>query len=172
MGRYAFRLVLAALVCAAGVGRAGAATDDSRVPVLTRLVQDFSALEGKLGDAVARGDRASLEQLVAEDFELRAGRHPGEPVPRAQWLADVTTEHAAAAAPRQMAVHDLGDLALVSFLWRPAGATGAAPGMFVVDLWGKADGAWRLKIRYAAVARGGAPAPAAAPPAIPFKKKY
>lgn len=167
MSRLAVLLLICGLLVAAGPARA----DESRIPVVTRLVHLFGELEGKVTDAAAHGDRATLEQLVADDFELRAGAQPGVPVPRADWIA-ATLADPAPGAVSQMAAIDHGEFVAVSFLWRRAGGKSSDPGRFTVDLWRKDGDTWRLATRYAAVGRGGVPRHAAAPASTILKKKY
>lgn len=117
-----------------------------RIPTVTRLVQIFSTLESELMTAVQKGDSAAIDKMLAEDFELRSGAMPGTPTPRAEWLR---RSHGQAAAPfEQMAVHDYGVTAVVSYLWK----RGARHDVFIVDVWGKSGDAWKLSTRYASPA--------------------
>lgn len=134
-----------------------------RIPTVTRLVQLFTGLETEWLDAVRRKDEAVLGRLLADDFELRNGASPGEPVPRADWLHDAIGR----GDPRsfvvsRMAVRELGDVAIVSFLCAPESGDGREA-LFVVDAWVRKDGQWTVKARYAA--------PAAVRPAPPSGKK-
>lgn len=167
MSRCAALLFVAGMLAATGAARA----DDSRIPLVTRLVHVFGGLEGKLADAVAQGDRAALDQLLADDFELRAGARPGVPMPRADWVAAMLAEPAPGTIT-QMAAIDHGEFVAVSFLWRRAGGKSGDPGLFTVDLWRKEGNGWRLTTRYAAVARGGVPRQAAASAPMVLKKKH
>ena len=67
-----------------------------------------------------------------------------------------------------MAVHDLGETALVSFLQGPD----TTASFFVVDAWRRVGGDWKLAVRYAAPTAGNVPIPGvpAAEPNLP--KKY
>ena len=66
-------------------------------------------------------------------------------VPRDLWLSAIAASGAPPTANDQMAVHDLGERALVSFRAKP---DGGAP-QFVVDLWTHEGESWRLAVRYA-----------------------
>jgi hypothetical protein len=122
-------------------------TGPTRIPTVTRLVQRFHQLEVALIDAVTKKDNSALNGLLTEDFELRAGAAPGLPVPRGQWI-----DHSFAARelphPVQMAVHEYGPVAVVSFL----GEGGARGDVLIVDVWTNAGGQWKLSARYVAPA--------------------
>lgn len=117
-----------------------------RVPTVTRLVQLFSTLENELMTAVQKGDSTVIDKMLADDFELRSSAMPGTPTPRAEWLRD--SQGQVAAPIGQMAVHDYGTAAVVSYLWK----RGARQNIFVVDVWGKSGDAWKLSVRYASPA--------------------
>ena len=131
-----------------------------RVPTITRLVRDFLDLEARLLDAQRRGDRAALEQLLADDFELRVARRPGTPVPRAEWLDTVLRAPlpAGESVIEQMAVHEHAAAMIASFLLRRQHADTKGPStLFVVDTWVRAGERWTLATRYAAPVLPGAP---------------
>lgn len=131
------------------------AQGSTAVPTVTRLVKVFQQLETQFAQAARAGDTAALEALLADDFELRAARRPGEPVARAQWLAAIQQQPAPDARIEQMAAHDHGAIVDVSFLLRPVAAGPAKRGteapLFIVDTWARDGDAWRLKVRYAGV---------------------
>jgi len=114
-----------------------------RIPTVTRLVQLFTTLERELMTAVQKGDSTAINNVVADDFELRSGAMPGTPTPRAEWLRHSRGQ--AVAPIEQMAVHDYGTAAVVSYLWKSA----PRHDIFVVDVWGKSGDAWKLSVRYA-----------------------
>jgi hypothetical protein len=126
----------------------------SQTPVVTRLVQIYSDQERRLADAINRKDTGEIDRLVASDFELRPADKIGTPVPRADWLAQLSSELAAETTIGQMAVHDFGAIRIVSFLMTRAGN----PPIAVVDVWMQSGDASVLKVRYAA-AQGSAPVP-------------
>src|SRR5262245_33301757 len=86
-----------------------------RVPTVTRLVKMFSELENTLGATLQRADAAGVDKLVAEDFELRVASMPGNPTPRAEWIR-LSLGKASPYRIEQMAVHDFGNVCVVSFL--------------------------------------------------------
>lgn len=141
------RLVQLLLLIMAGLSAPALAAapdgEQQRVPTVTRLVQLFSTLEGELMTAVQEGNATAIDKMLADDFELRSGPMPGTPTPRAEWLRH---SHGQVAAPiEQMAVHDYGTAAVVSYLWKRGGRRDT----FVVDVWRKSGDAWILSARYA-----------------------
>jgi hypothetical protein len=111
---------------------------------VTRLVRVFLELETALFEAERSGDRAALERLLVDDFEQRGAARPGRPMPRAEWLDEALRNAAAEIDLEQMAVHDRGQTAIVSFAARPAGRAGR----FIVDVWVRVGADWRLNVRY------------------------
>jgi hypothetical protein len=140
----------------------------ARVPVLTRLVQNYTELERRLADALDRRDAGEVDKLVAPDFELRSAAHLGTPTPRAEWVAQSLKEPAGPSTIEQMAVHDYGSVRLVSFLWKKGGE--AARDVMVVDVWMASGATSVLKTRYAAIVAAGS-VPGDAPPP-PFNKRF
>ena len=142
-------LPLFALICSLSVPVCEVQAGDVpqlRIPTVTRLVQVFSTLESELMVALQKGDSAVINQMLADDFELRSGAMPGTPMPRAEWLRN---SHGQAAMPiEQMAVHDYGTTAVVSFL----GKRRARQDVFMVDTWSKSGDIWKLAVRYASPA--------------------
>lgn len=137
-------ILMAGLLAPALAARADG--ERQRVPTVTRLVQIFSTLESELMTAVQKGDSTTIGKMLADDFELRDGDMPGTPVPRAEWLR--LSQGQLAAPIEQMAVHDFGAAAVVSYLWK----RGARQDIFVVDVWGRSGDAWKLSVRYASAA--------------------
>ena len=122
-----------------------------RIPTVTRLVRIFAGLENSLNEAVRRHDQLGLARLLAEDFEMRSGTRPGQPVPRAEWLQALERNPSALPAPEQMAARDMGSVVLVSYLGRRA----EGGNLFVVDAWRPEGSDWKLAGRYAAPAGDG-----------------
>lgn len=119
-----------------------------RIPTVTRLVKTFSELENDLVARAHAADPQALEATLDPAFEMRVGADPGVPLPRDEWI------RAARAAPReplridQMAVHDFGTVAIVSFREAPASAAARGKPQFVVDCWKRAGDEWKLAVRY------------------------
>jgi len=133
------RRSIACLLCFALVAPAPVfAQAPGRIMTVTRSVKVFSELEAKLDGAIAAHDKTDLANLLAANFEMRSGVNPGQPTPRAEWLAAPQAKSQIS----QMAVHDYGDLAVVSFL-------DTAQHAFVVDIWKKSGEGYALSVRYA-----------------------
>jgi hypothetical protein len=140
--RFLLPFVLLAAAIPALAQPAAPAPASRMVLTMTRPMHIFSEREGMLADALRKTDHASIDRLLAQDFELREGSAPVQPVPRAQWI----DTHPGFAAD-QMAVHDYGDVAVVSFVNTAAGAK-SKNATFVVDVWQKQGEDWRLAVRY------------------------
>ena len=120
------------------------------VPTVTRLVRMFSELERGLGDKIRRKDASAVDALLDPSFEMRIGSAPGVPVPRDAWLRDARAASGEPPRIEQMAVHDFGSVAIVSFREHvaSAGAKNRASDRFVVDCWKRDGDAWKLSVRY------------------------
>jgi len=146
------------------------------IPTVTRTVQLFSTLETDWLDAVHNHDADALNRLVAANFELRSANAPGVPTARAQWQQQAFSAKPMESSIEQMAVHEFGELAVVSFLWKIDAPkdSGLARQVFVVDTWKQGDGGWKVVTRYASpadsTARELVPGSDAAAPVI--QKKY
>jgi len=140
-------LLTAALLVGPGAARGDDAAQ-SRIPVVTRLVQRFLDFENRLVEAARAKDAAALQGLLSDDFELRAGPAPGVPTPREAWLRRQLVDSPDTYGIEQMAVHDLGNFAVVSF----CGRRKVGGNLFFVDVWVSAADTWKLSIRYAAPA--------------------
>lgn len=166
-----YLLILAGLLAAATATAAGQAP--GRVPTKTRNVLLFTELENQWLAAVQKHDSAALDKLVADKYELRTSAAPGEPTPRADSLKQAQSLPAFNSAIGQMAVHEYGDLMVVSFQWKidaPPGS-GVAQNVFVVDTWKRSGDNWQVQVRYAAPVGTPEVVPgSAAPPAAPQKK--
>lgn len=130
----------------------------------TRQVTLFTGLEKQVLQAVQQRDKAGLQAIVSDDFEVVMPNT--DPLAGDDWVDSVLAKNFAlkAFSIRQVSVADLGDAAVVKFLreqhatYRGKDESGE---FFVVDLWKKSRDGWKLANRY--VARVGA-APASRPP--------
>jgi hypothetical protein len=170
---------IAALAAALLAAAAPAFAADAEAPIvkrigtMTRGTKVFGDAEEALVAALKAQDAAALERLVAPDFEQRSQGAPGAPVPREDWIKRGPGDVAHSTGLRDMAVHDYGDIQVVSFVWTREPASSSA---FVVDVWQRKPGggdAWQLSTRYL----GGAPgspgkkaSPASAPASVDPKR--
>jgi hypothetical protein len=143
--RLLFLISLAVALCA-GVS-AQPTPQTGRILTVTRLVKIFYELETGLQTQARSADPAALAQSLDPSFEMRDGASPGTPIPRDEWIRQ------ARATPGnrpidQMAVHDLGAYAIVSFRQVDPGAKSGVP-RFVVDCWKRDGESWKLAVRYA-----------------------
>jgi hypothetical protein len=111
--------------------------------------------EAQVTAAARAGNRHALDQLLAEDFEMRVGTAPGTPVPRDDWMANALAKPSPQERIEQMSAHELGDLVIASFLDRPESSSPKSDAAtYVVDVWKKSGDAWKLVRRFAAPGTG------------------
>ena len=124
----------------------------------TRAASEYLRLERAVVDALVARQTDRLESLLDESFEARSGAD-ADPVGRAEWLrAELGKAHRDARV-RDLAVRELDDLDVVSFVLDPVRATrgpASGPPVFVVDVWRRSGE--KLLARYL-----GRPAPGPAP---------
>ena len=156
--------LLATLSCVAMApcfppSHAQAAGATTRIPTVTRLVKQFFELETTLNEKLAANDAAALDTLIDADFEARSAVNPGTPIPRADWVRAASGQPE---RPRidQMAVHDFGNIAIVSFT-SSAGAKAATrdASRMIVDCWKRSGERWLLVVRYESTATATRPPP-------------
>lgn len=142
---------------AASAESAPLSEDANKIPSLTRQVKTFSGLEIELIEALKNKNQVKLDKLVDQDFEMRTGARPDNPVPYPEWLKASFAEASAYTLDiGRMAVHDLNGTAVVSLLWKPSADNKqtAMPDVFLVDVWTKKGAEWKLAIRYASPVQG------------------
>ena len=163
--RFAIALLL---VAATAAFAADEPPTGGRVPTVTRLVKLFMDREAALADAIRAGDEKRTQEFLTDDFEMRTGTAPANPIPRADWLSEMIRTRNPGEAATGMAVHDLNGTAIVSF-----SQGRGLNAVFVVDVWRTAGNDWRLAIRYAAPAGSAAfQIPGAGAPSGDLPKKY
>ncbi|MHB8493171.1 MAG: nuclear transport factor 2 family protein [Casimicrobiaceae bacterium] len=163
-----------AMVLAGCLGSPAAAQPvqaSGRIPTVTRLVKVFYDLESRLVSNLVARNATAIDQALEPDFEMRAGSMPGTPVPRADWMRQEQANPSEAAID-QMAVHDFGSVAIVSFRLSPAAtpASGANQGLFIVDCWKRDGNGWKLATRY--LSNAAAPASAIPVSVGTIEKRY
>lgn len=114
----------------------------------------FTHLENSLMDAIVARNGSALEQILAEDFELRTARSGGELTLRDEWLQAATTTYKIRSFRiSRLTVRSIGAHAVVNFFCEQQAAFGGedVSGMFfIVDLWQQTGRGWELSARYSA----------------------
>jgi hypothetical protein len=140
-------LLAAGCIAALAPGQAAAQSAGHRVMTMTRGVSVFGKAETELAEVMKSHDAEAIDRIVGIEFEQRSAGAPSMPVPRGDWLDQAPAEFAHAAGMRDIAVHEYGDVAVVSFTWlrdRPQAPT------FVVDVWRRkaAEEPYQIVSRY------------------------
>jgi hypothetical protein len=123
-----------------------------RIPTVTRLVRIISTLESDVSTHARSGNRASLAQMLTDDFEMRIASNPGTPIPRDDWLREALAKPEPESRIEQMSVHEYGEIAVATFISRheQAGAKKGSEGaQFIVDVWKRSGDTWQLALRHA-----------------------
>jgi ketosteroid isomerase-like protein len=171
MKRFLIALGMLAAFGGAPAAEQAAPTGRGAIVTPTRNVLIFTRLENEWFDAIQRHDAQAIRRYVADDFEIRASQQPGVPTALADALEQWARQPAMHAAIGQMAVHEYGDLMLVSFLWTLTEGD-ASRAYFVVDAWKRVGTDWKAAVRYAAPAGEGAAAvPGAVAPGVQSLRK-
>jgi ketosteroid isomerase-like protein len=168
-----FLIALSMLAACGGALAAEQATPSGRGAVLTptRNVLIFTKLENDWFDAIQRHDAQAIRRYVTDDFEIRSSPVPGVPTALADALGQWSRQPATHASIAQMAVHEYGDLMLVSFKWTLVEGD-AARSYFVVDAWKRVGTDWKAAVRYAApVDENAAAVPGTVVPDIQSRRK-
>ena len=134
-------------------GPAQTAPAPPRIVTRTRLQVVFSQLETQWLKAVQAKDKAGLNKLLAEDFEVWTAASPGEPLPREDWQTAALARKLVSFRIRQMAVRSVRpDVAVASFVLTETfdeAGTAREESHFVVDVWTSSGGDnWRCTDRY------------------------
>ena len=156
-------VVVAFAACIIAPAFAQPSPPSTRIPTVTRLVKLFTEREMDLAARAHAKDASALDAVLDASFELRTGSLPGTPVPRDTWIRNARAASSRPPRLEQMAVHDFGDIAIVSFREAAAGAasTRRANQRFVVDCWKRDGDRWKLTVRYVSDAPAQSPQPAA-----------
>lgn len=127
-----------------------------KVMTVTRPVAQFSRAEEALFQAAKAGDAAALGAMLTPRFECRYATAASRPVPRDEWLRITAESPPMRWALRTMAVHEHDDTAVVSFVLdaEPPDSRTHARQHFVVDVWVREQGAWKLDARYLSTLTG------------------
>lgn len=156
-------LLIAAMTATAAAHSPRQKGHGGHVVTRTRLVAQYSDLEAQLASAAQKGDSAKLSQMLADDFEQWSPEPPGDPISREDWMAGY---HPTSFSMSQMAVRDLGETEVASFILHQRGMFAekdAGGDFFVVDVWRREGNRSRLAARYLTRAPRAAVSPTAAP---------
>jgi hypothetical protein len=118
----------------------------NQIPMLTRQVTKYSDYERKLVDAFRIKDKAAIDSLVSEDFELVTSNPQAPQVMRPDWIA----QNIAVPAPFTidlMIVHEYGDVDVVSF--NAKSKLAGKKSVMIVDVWRQVGDKPVLMTRYA-----------------------
>ena len=152
-------LVLASLAFAAVL----AAQSPASAPADAALDAEFAALERAWMDALVRhADPANkaaaetgsaLESFLAPEYALIVSAQPTRPIGRADWLTSAGRYVIHEFRQRDVVARRIGDTVVASLVhWQRAsvGAAGVdrSGEFFLVDVWRKIDGRWKVASRY------------------------
>ena len=144
----------------------------AQIPVQTRLVKIYAEYEQRLIEAINRRDQSEIDRLVADDFEMIVADHPGTATPRSDWIARLFKLAPLSTDIEQMAVHEFGDVHVVSFSTKAPANTAGSGEIMMVDVWLRSGERSTLKTRYAA-APGRDPLPIPGDdPVKPIEKRF
>jgi hypothetical protein len=148
--RQTFPLLMAAILTAAAQEPVKPKLTPT-VTTATKQVTLFTGLERQMLRAVEKKDKATLEGMLTDEFEVSMPE--ADPLAGPDWVDTVMDKDFALKSfvIRQMSVADLGEAAVVKFV-RLQQATykgkNESGEFFVVDLWRKSGDSWKLANRY------------------------
>jgi ketosteroid isomerase-like protein len=149
MKTFGFVLLLCAVsVVAQDQPPTGGRPSGGRIETATRGVVRYRGLESALLQAEQNKEQDALNRFIADDFEVRSAES-NQPTPREVWEQRAKSANITWFKIRDMAVHEFGDIAVVSFLLDRRGEAGGKavpPTVFIVDVWRQAEG--KLAVRY------------------------
>lgn len=124
-----------------------------QIVTATRQVSLFTGLEKQLLQALQKKDKAGVQALVGDDFEIEMPDR--DPLPADEWMDSVMAGDFSLKSfvLRQVSVADLGEWAVVKFdrleqaSYKGRNESGE---FFVVDLWKQSGDSWKLANRYVA----------------------
>lgn len=116
------------------------------IPLLTILVKKYYEQEMQLLQAIDEKNSKYIEKTLADDFEVRKSNHPGNPISRDLWVSNQSKAPTNQASLQQIAVRELGDLRIVSFIL--TSVQRQVPESFIVDIWQEKNNTPLLMARY------------------------
>lgn len=126
-------------------------TLNPRIITATRQVSLFSSMEKEMLQNVQSKNRSAIELMLTDDCQIY--QPDADPLDGPDWIDSVMARDFSLKSfmVRQVSVVDLGDSAVVNYTrvqeatYRSKPANGE---YFVVDLWKKSAGSWKLASRY------------------------
>ena len=122
-----------------------------RIITATRQVSLFSGLEKELLQNVQSKNQKAIESVLTDDCQIY--QPDADPLGGPDWIDSVMAKDFSLKSfmIRQVSVVDLGDSAVVNYTRVQEAAYKSKPAngdFFVVDLWKKTGGSWKLASRY------------------------
>jgi ketosteroid isomerase-like protein len=122
-----------------------------RIITATRQVSLFSGMEKELLNNVQAKNQVAIESMLADDCQIY--QPDADPLGGPDWIDSVMAKdfRLKSFMIRQVSVIDLGDSALVNYTRVQEATYKSKPEngeFFVVDLWKKDSGSWKLASRY------------------------
>lgn len=122
-----------------------------RIITATRQVSLFSGLEKELLQNVQSKNQKAIESALTDDCQIY--QSDADPLGGPDWLDSVMAKDFSLKSfmIRQVSVVDLGDSAVVNYTRVQEATYKSKPAngeFFVVDLWEKTGGSWKLASRY------------------------
>jgi uncharacterized protein DUF4440 len=129
-----------------------------RIITATRQVTLFSGLERQLLQTVQKKDKAALQAMLTEEFQVEMPN--ADPMPGDDWVDSVMAKDFTlkSSAIREVSVVDLGNAVVVKFERRQDAINkgNADSGeFFVVDVWKKDGNTWKLANRFVSKSSAG-----------------
>ncbi len=120
-----------------------------RVVTMTRQMALFSELENQITKAQRENDRAAMDRLLADDFQVWRPSATGDPIPREDWEKQEHTCASTNTKLSQFATREFADMTVVNLrLTRTCKGSAKPQSLYVVDVWQKAgDDSWKLADR-------------------------
>lgn len=122
-----------------------------RIIAATRQVNLFSGMEKELLQNVQSKNRSTIESMLTDDCQIYQPN--SDPLGGEDWIDSVTAKEFRLKSfmVRQVTVVDLGESAVVNYTRFQEATNRSKPAngeFFVVDLWKKSGGSWKLASRY------------------------
>lgn len=122
-----------------------------RIITATRQVSLFSGLEKDMLQNVQSKNRSAIESMLTDDCQIYQPN--SDPLGGEDWIDSVMAKDFSLRSfmVRQVSVVDLGESAVVNYTRVQEATNRSKPAngeFFVVDLWKKTGGSWKLASRY------------------------